>query len=234
MRSKIKAAIVVFPGTNCDRDCYDALSMLDEFDTEYVWADDYTNLNHDFIVLPGGFSYGDYLRAGAVAKVSPIIDKVKEQADCGKLVLGICNGFQVLTESGMLPGALTSNKGLKFICKDVFLRVDNAVTPFTSLYTEAKCVKFNIAHAAGNYYADDETINKLEKNNRIIFRYADEFGDIAESNNPNGSKSNIAGIINEKGNVLGLMPHPERSINKYSASEDGILMFKSVLNCLLQ
>lgn len=221
---KIKAAVVVFPGSNCDKDCLEALNMFENIDAFAVMESECVIARYDLIVLPGGFSYGDYLRAGAIASKSRVLNEIRDN-DVNKLILGICNGFQMLTEAKLLPGVLIKNTSLKFVCRDISLRVENPNTPFTNQYREKQTVKFNVAHSHGNYFADPQTIAELENENRIIFKYTSDNG----SANPNGSINNIAGIINEQGNILGLMPHPERSINKYSVSEDGILMFESII-----
>ncbi len=226
----MKFGVVVFPGSNCDHDCYHVLKHVFNRDTEFLWHKDTVSLKgYDCIVLPGGFSYGDYLRCGAIAKFSPIIKKIKNFAESGGLVLGICNGFQILLETGLLPGALMHNKTLRFICKDVYLRVENSRTPFTRKTENGKVLKIPIAHAEGNYYADKETLKSLEDNGQIIFRYSTEGGEITEDANPNGSVNNIAGIVNKKKNVLGLMPHPERGSEAVLGSTDGSLIFESIL-----
>lgn len=224
--------IVVFPGSNCDHDAYHATKHILGYDAKFLWHKDKTIENTDVVILPGGFSYGDYLRSGAIAKLSPIMEQVIEFAEKGGTVIGICNGFQVLTESGLLPGALIKNNSLRFECKDVFLRVENNSLPFTSEYQHHQVIKVPIAHGEGNYYADEETINELENNDRVVFRYSDSAGVISQEANPNGSINNIAGIINNRGNVLGLMPHPERCVDPVLGNTDGQGVFKSLLTLL--
>lgn len=224
----MKAGVVVFPGSNCDHDCYHVLKHVLETETEFLWHKDADLKGVDLVVLPGGFSYGDYLRCGALAKLSPIMEKVIEFAEKGGHVLGICNGFQVLTESGLLPGALLRNKNLKFMCDYVNLRVDNAGTAFTGRYADGEIVSIPIAHAEGNFYASEDVIKELEENNQVVFRYCDEFGEQNASSNPNGSINNIAGIINKKGNVLGMMPHPERCAEDIMKTKDGYYIFESI------
>lgn len=227
----MKAGIVVFPGSNCDWDTYYALNSVG-IEPVFLWHKD-RNLNGcDLIVLPGGFSYGDYLRSGVLASFSKIMDSVKEFAEKGGLVLGICNGFQILLESGILPGAMLRNKELRFICKFVQIRVENNSTPFTKNCQKGEVLKIPIAHMDGNYYLPYEELEKLKRNGQIVFRYCDEKGEITDKANPNGSMENIAGIINEKGNVLGMMPHPERASFSILGSEDGRKIFLSCLDYL--
>lgn len=224
----MRAGVVVFPGSNCDHDCYHVLKHVLGMDTVFLWHKDADLKGADLVVLPGGFSYGDYLRCGAIAKHSPIMQEVSEFADKGGHVLGICNGFQVLTESGLLPGALLRNTELRFICKYVNLRVDNAGTAFTSRYADGEIVRIPIAHAEGNYFASEEVIKELEENNQVVFRYCDEYGETSEGSNPNGSINGIAGIINKGGNVLGMMPHPERCAEEIMQTKDGFHIFESL------
>jgi phosphoribosylformylglycinamidine synthase len=228
----MKFGVVVFPGSNCDIDCYHALRDVMGQQTEYIWHKD-DNLNgFDCIVLPGGFSYGDYLRCGAIARFSPVMDRVVEFAVKGRPVIGICNGFQILTEAGLLPGALLRNKNMKFICETVTVRVENANTPFTNLCREGQVLNIPIAHGDGNYYVDEETLREMEKNNQIVFRYCNPDGQVVEGQNPNGSLKNIAGICNRERNVLGMMPHPERCVEKVMNNEDGVVVFESIINYL--
>jgi phosphoribosylformylglycinamidine synthase len=228
----MKFGVVVFPGSNCDIDCYHALRDVMGQQTEYIWHKD-DNLNgFDCIVLPGGFSYGDYLRCGAIARFSPVMDRVVEFAVKGRPVIGICNGFQILTEVGLLPGALLRNKNMKFICETVTVRVENANTPFTNLCREGQVLNIPIAHGDGNYYVDEETLREMEKNNQIVFRYCNPDGQVVEGQNPNGSLKNIAGICNRERNVLGMMPHPERCVEKVMNNEDGVVVFESIINYL--
>jgi phosphoribosylformylglycinamidine synthase subunit PurQ / glutaminase len=214
--------VIVFPGSNCDVDMYRAIEDCIEEPVEYVWHTDTDLSKFDAILLPGGFSYGDYLRPGAIASLSPAMEQVKALAEQGKLILGVCNGFQVLTEAGLLPGALRRNISLKFRCDMVDLRVENNQTPFTLDYQQGEWIRIPIAHGDGNYYCDAETLKQLEDNQQIVFRY--------EGHNPNGSIAEIAGIVNLKGNVLGMMPHPERAVHEWLGSVDGKRMFTSIIN----
>lgn len=225
----MKAGIVVFPGSNCDRDIKTALDSLG-FETKYLWHKDSESDNQcDLMVLPGGFSYGDYLRCGAISAHSDIVKNVKSHAEKGGKVLGICNGFQVLTESGLLPGALIRNRDIKFICKDVYLKPENTDTDFTRKYKNIDAAKISVAHHDGNYFIDDEGLKSLNDNNQIAFRYADANGNVSEATNPNGSVENIAGIFNKNKNILGLMPHPERHCDILTGGTDGKALFESLL-----
>ncbi|MBL1230357.1 phosphoribosylformylglycinamidine synthase subunit PurQ [Enterococcus sp. BWB1-3] len=217
----MKFAVIVFPGSNCDMDMLWAVKDILGAEAEYVRHDAASLEGFDGVLLPGGFSYGDYLRCGAIARFSKIIDEVIRFAEEGKPVFGTCNGFQILTEAGLLPGALIRNQSLHFVCKTVGLKVENAQTMFTTAYEKGEVIQIPVAHGEGNYYCDDETLQKLKDNNQIVFTYADE--------NPNGSLENIAGIINEKGNVLGMMPHPERAVESLLGSEDGLRFFQSIV-----
>ena len=228
----MKAAVIVFPASNCDRDMKVCLAQSMGSDPVMVWHRDTELPKVDLICLPGGFSYGDYLRAGAMASHSPIMREVKKRAEEGVHVLGICNGFQILTEAGLLPGVLMRNRSLKYICKDVDLRVENAETPFTKGYAEGRVVRIPIAHHDGNYFADDETLARVEGEGRVAFRYATGEGEVTEEVNPNGSRNNIAGIVNEKGTVLGMMPHPERLADPLLGGTDGRPMFDSLVEAL--
>ncbi len=224
----MRVAIVTFPGSNCDYDCYKALTDVLGAEAYFRWHQE-TDLGEcDAVILPGGFSYGDYLRAGAIARFSPIMDAVTAFARAGGPVLGVCNGFQVLCEAGLLPGALVRNRSLQFQGQTVRVRVDNAETLFTQLYTKGQILELHIAHGEGNYVADNETLARLEGEDRIVFRYVDERGVPSDAGNANGSMHNIAGIINEQGNVLGLMPHPERSVEALLGSTDGLALFESL------
>lgn len=225
----MRAGVIVFPGSNCDTDCYNVLNDVFGQKVKYIWHQERDLKSLDAVVLPGGFSYGDYLRTGAIARFSPVMESVVKFAGSGKLVIGICNGFQILLEAGLLPGAMLRNTGLHFICKYVNLRVENTKTPFTSSYKHGQVVRIPIAHNEGNYYADEKTLDELNKNKQIIFRYCDEKGRTTAESNPNGSLENIAGIVNEAGNVLGMMPHPERSSEKILGSEDGKQIFESMI-----
>jgi phosphoribosylformylglycinamidine synthase I len=229
----MKFGIVVFPGSNCDHDAYFALKHNLGFETQFLWHKD-TNIPSDIkcIVLPGGFSYGDYLRTGAIARFSPIMKEVVRFANNGGLVIGICNGFQILTESGLLPGALLKNTSLRFICRDVFLKTLNTNTPFTSLIEKDRILKIPIAHFEGNYFADGDTLKELEDNGQIVFQYCTPDGEVTQEANPNGSLKNIAGITNKSKNVLGMMPHPERYCDPILGGIDGSLIFKSIANFL--
>jgi len=229
-KKNMKFGVVIFPGSNCDYDTYYVLKEVLNQDTIFLWHKDHDLKGVDAIILPGGFSYGDYLRTGAIAKFSPLMREVKEFALKGGLVLGICNGFQILLEMGLLPGAMLRNKNLKFLCQFVYLRVENPDTPFTKLCKKHQVLKIPIAHFDGNYYAPPEIMEKLKRNNQIVLRYSTSKGEITEEANVNGSMENIAGIINEKGNVMGLMPHPERASEKILGSEDGQYIFKSMIN----
>lgn len=226
----MKFGIVVFPGSNCDHDCYHTVKHVCGQEAEYIWHKESEINNFDCLVLPGGFSYGDYLRTGAIAKFSPVMKAVKEFADNGGLVIGICNGFQILVEAGLLPGVLMRNRDLKFICEDRHLRVETDSTPFTKLYKKGEVLKIPIAHADGNYFADDDTIKRLRDNGQIIFRYCDASGNVSEKANPNGSLLNIAGICNEKRNVVGMMPHPERCAEEVLGNVDGKRVFESIIS----
>jgi len=226
--SKMKSAVIVFPASNCDRDASSVLAATG-MNPVMVWHRDTELPKVDLVVLPGGFSYGDYLRSGAMAAHSPIMQEVKKHAAAGGKVLGICNGFQVLTESGLLPGVLMRNAKLKFLCREVFLKVENNATPFTRAYKPGQVINVPIAHHDGNYFADEKTLKSLQDKNQIVFRYCDKGGNLTDDANPNGSQLNIAGICNEKGNVLGMMPHPERHAETLLGGAEGLGMFKSLL-----
>lgn len=227
----MKAGVIVFPGSNCDWDCLHIVRDVLKQKAEFIWHQEDKIGRFDLIILPGGFSYGDYLRTGAIAKFSPVMNALFEyvKKDRG-LVLGICNGFQILTESGLLPGALQKNKHLKFLCKDVHIRVENNKSPFTNQCKKGQVLKVPIAHFEGNYTADKETIEKLNKKNQVLFRYCGKNGGVTQKDNPNGSIENIAGICNEARNVLGMMPHPERVSEAILGGEDGLSIFRSILN----
>jgi phosphoribosylformylglycinamidine synthase len=229
----MKFGVIVFPGSNCDHDALYATSKNVGAESVEIWHKE-THIPSDVscVILPGGFSFGDYLRCGSIASYSPIMKEVIEFANNGGYVIGICNGFQVLTESGLLPGTLLKNESLNFVCKDVYLKIENTKTVFTSEFDTDSVIRIPVAHGEGNYYADDETINKLEANNQIIFRYSDVDGNISKSSNPNGAINNIAGICNEKGNVLGMMPHPERYSDEILGCNEGIGIFNSILKNL--
>ena len=225
----MKSSVIVFPGSNCDRDVAVALEKY-QIKNKMIWHNDTDLPKSDIVVLPGGFSYGDYLRTGCIASKSPIIKEVIKHADKGGLVLGICNGFQILIEAGLLPGVLLRNKKLRFISKNVFLKVTNIQNHFCKDYKKKNIIKLPIAHNEGNYFASDKVLNKLEDDNLIAFKYCDDNGEINKNSNPNGSSNNIAGILNIKKNILGMMPHPERLIDPILSGEDGSLMFESLKN----
>ena len=225
----MKSSVIVFPGSNCDRDIAVALEKL-QFKNKMVWHKE-TNLpKSDLIVIPGGFSYGDYLRSGAIAGKSLIIDEVIKAAYSGCLILGICNGFQILTETGLLKGTLLRNKNLRFINKDVNIKVINNQTKFSSKYKSNQILKINIAHNEGNYFTNSKHLDQLKKDNLIAFKYCDENGNVNESSNPNGALENIAGIYNTKKNILGMMPHPERMVDDIISNTDGINLFSGLIN----
>lgn len=225
----MKFGIVVLPGSNCDHDAAHVASAVAGHEVEMLWhrRDDVSDV--DCVVIPGGFSYGDYLRAGALAKFAPVMKAVNRHAAGGGLVLGICNGFQILTETGLLPGILMKNEHLRFVCRDVRVRTESDDTPFTSQISPGTILNLVVAHGEGNYYADEATLDMLEANDRVIFRYCDEEGRITASANPNGSARNIAGICNEGRNVVGLMPHPERRSEQILGSADGFRVFESII-----
>lgn len=226
------AGVIVFPGSNCDRDVAGALASVTGRPARMIWHQETDLTGLDLIVIPGGFAYGDYLRAGAIAAHSPVMRAVKARAAAGVLVLGICNGFQVLTEAGLLEGALLRNVGLRFICRDVFLRVETVRTPFSRGYAPGQVVRMPIAHNEGNYFADDATINRLFDEDRVVFRYCHGDGRIDDAANPNGARGAIAGIVNRAGNVLGLMPHPERAAEPLLGGTDGRLLFTGLVAAL--
>ncbi|HTP37824.1 MAG TPA: phosphoribosylformylglycinamidine synthase subunit PurQ [Methyloceanibacter sp.] len=228
----MKASVIVFPGSNCDRDAAVALEAATGRPPAMVWHGDSVLPKSDLIVLPGGFSYGDYLRSGAMAAHSPVMREVAERARAGTPVLGICNGFQVLTEAGLLPGVLMRNSTLKFVCKDVHLRVERNDSIYTRHYRPGAVVRFPIAHKDGSYFADDGILARLEGEGRVAFRYCDEQGAVTGEANPNGSRNNIAGVYNETGTVLGLMPHPERLADAALSGTDGAKMFASLVEAL--
>ena len=228
----MKAAVIRFPGSNCDQDCFHVLKNVFGLDTDYVWHKETSLDAYDLIVLPGGFSYGDYLRCGAIARFSPVMKSLLEQAAKGKLIIGICNGFQILCEAHLLPGALVRNRSLHFICEHRNLRVESIRSPFTNAAMTGQVLNIPIAHGEGNYTADEATLRELQQNDQILLRYADEHGAVTDAANPNGSVGNIAGICNKTRNVFGLMPHPERASEKILGSEDGRVIFESILNTL--
>jgi phosphoribosylformylglycinamidine synthase len=228
----VRFAIVVFPGSNCDADCLHIARDLLGCEAEYVWHKDRDLKGADAVVLPGGFAYGDYLRAGALARFSPVMESVSEFAKSGRPVLGICNGFQVLLEAGLLPGAVRVNRGLRYVCRDVFMRVENTETAFTRLYERGSVVRMPIGHMEGNYTAPPETLDALEREGRVAFRYCDADGRVTDEANPNGAAANIAGITNREGNVVGLMPHPDRCSEGVLGNDVGRKMFESAVLAL--
>jgi phosphoribosylformylglycinamidine synthase subunit PurQ / glutaminase len=228
----MKFGVIVFPGSNCDHDAYHVLSKHVGQPVDFIWHKDTDLSGFDAVVVPGGFSYGDYLRAGALAKFSPVMQAVKDFAAAGKFVFGICNGFQILCEAGLLPGALIRNRDLHFVCRHVNLCVVTDQTPFTRELKPGAVLSLPIAHGEGNYICDDETLDELKDEDRIVFRYSDENGEVTDAANPNGSRSNIAGICNAKRNVLGMMPHPERACEGLLGSEDGRDVFRSLSNTI--
>ncbi|MBK9099555.1 MAG: phosphoribosylformylglycinamidine synthase subunit PurQ [bacterium] len=229
-RSKPKFGVVVFPGSNCDHDTYYVLRKIIDVDVVFLWHKQPSLEDCDILILPGGFSYGDYLRTGSIARFSPIMNEVIKFANGGGYVLGICNGFQILLEAGLLPGVMIRNESLNFVCKDIYLKVENMNTNFTKAINGNSVLKIPIAHGEGNYFTDQRTLNELEENQQIVFRYCSSDGLITADANPNGSVNNIAGIMNKKGNVLGMMPHPERSSDPVLGKTDGSLIFKSLVN----
>lgn len=223
-----KIGVVVFPGSNCDHDCFYVLKKILNQETKFLWHKDTSIEDVNIVILPGGFSYGDYLRCGAIARFSPIMKSVIEFANKGGIVLGICNGFQILCESGLLPGILLRNKTLKFICDNVYLKVENNKTSFTNKYKNREIIKIPIAHGDGNYFTDDDTLKMIEDNNQTVLRYCNSQGEVDDESNPNGALKNIAGIINKRGNILGMMPHPERASDEILGNIDGRRIFESL------
>ena len=219
----MKFGVVIFPGSNCDHDCYYAIKTVTGQPVEFIWHQDASVKGFDAVILPGGFAYGDYLRTGALAKFSPVMQAVREFADKGGLVIGICNGFQILTEAGLLPGALMRNSNMKYICKFLQIRTETTDTPFTNRLRKGQVLNVPIGHGEGNYFADEDTLKELEDNGQVAFRYVE---------NPNGSIHDIAGIVNKGRNVLGMMPHPDRSSEQILGSTDGKLIFESMVNAL--
>ncbi len=228
----MKFGVLVFPGSNCDHDTYHVIAEVARQPVTFLWHDSADLENCDVILVPGGFAYGDYLRTGAIARFSPVMQSVKRFAAAGGLVLGICNGFQILCEAGLLPGALMRNAGLKYICKQVHLRTETVDSPFTQTLSKGQVVRIPIGHMEGNYFCDSKTLAALIDEDRIAFRYAKEDGEITAAANPNGSLDNIAGILNEGRNVLGMMPHPDRSSERLLGSSDGLRIFESVIAAL--
>ena len=229
----MKFGVVVFPGSNCDHDAYHAIGNVLKQPVEFIWHQSEDLANCDAVILPGGFSYGDYLRTGAIARFSPVMKSVEKFARSGGLVLGICNGFQILLEAGLLPGAMMRNSGLRFTCRHVYIRVEETNTPFTCAAQPRQILKIPIAHSDGNYTADEATLAKLERNRQVIFRYTNVEGTDDAAGNPNGSMANIAGICNHERNVAGLMPHPERAVETALGSADGLVVFRSMIEALI-
>src|SRR5256885_5480697 len=234
MSVSLRVGVLVFPGSNCDRDCHYAVTQVLGAQADFIWHKESRLPPLDAVIIPGGFSYGDYLRTGAIARFSPVMTAVIRFAEAGGMVLGICNGFQILLEAGLLPGAMLRNRSLAFICKDVHVRVENAATPFTGRCESGQILRLPIAHADGNYYTDPVTLAALQANAQIVFRYCTPDGNITPEANPNGSLDNIAGIRNAEGNVLGLIPHPERCAEEALGNDDGRLIFLSMLDALKQ
>jgi phosphoribosylformylglycinamidine synthase I len=230
--SDLRFGILVFPGSNCDQDCYHAVTHVLGASAEFIWHKTETLPSLDAVIIPGGFSYGDYLRTGAIARFSPVMAALSRFAESGGLVLGICNGFQILLEAGLLPGVMLRNRSLSFICKDVHVRVKNTTTAFTGRLNAGQVLTLPIAHAEGNYYTDPKTLSSLNADRRIVFRYCTPQGRIVPEANPNGSIDNIAGLVNTAGNVLGMMPHPERCAESILGNEAGKLIFFSMLEAL--
>ena len=228
----MRVAVIQFPGSNCDTDCQAALSSFKGVRAEIVWHKEISLAGYDAVVLPGGFSYGDYLRCGSIARFSPIMGAVREVANAGVLVLGICNGFQILCEAGLLPGTLLRNNRLLFRCENLHLRVENSGTPFTSVLHRGQVLEIPIAHGEGNYFADPETLNQMETNGQILVRYCDASGNVTAETNPNGSLGNIAGICSHGRNVFGLMPHPERACESILGGTDGRGIFQSMIEAV--
>jgi len=228
----MKFGVAVFPGTWSDTDCFHVLKNVFHQDVEYVWHKETDLSSYDCIIIPGGFSYGDYLRCGAMARFSPVMESIVDFVNQGRLVIGICNGFQILCEAGLLPGVLMRNNILQFRCQNVNIRVDNNSSLFTNKSVHKQVLQIPISHAQGNYFADEKTLDSLENSGQILFRYSEENGDITNESNPNGSLSNIAGIMNSKGNVLGMMPHPERCCEDEIGGTDGSIIFNSIFESL--
>jgi phosphoribosylformylglycinamidine synthase I len=228
----MKFGVVIFPGSNCDHDCYYVIESVIGKPVEFIWHQDTSVRGFDAIILPGGFAYGDYLRTGALAKFSPVMRSVKEFADKGGMVIGICNGFQILCEAGLLPGALLRNVGMKYVCKFLHLRTETTNTAFTNTLSKEQLLHIPIGHGDGNYFADEDVLKRIEDHDQVAFRYVTADGKVTREANPNGSLNNIAGILNEGRNVLGMMPHPDRSSESILGSSDGRLIFESMVNAL--
>ncbi|NUN71013.1 MAG: phosphoribosylformylglycinamidine synthase subunit PurQ [Bacteroidetes bacterium] len=229
----MKFGVVVFPGSNCDHDAYHAAKHVMGHDAEFLWHKEPDLKGSDIIILPGGFSYGDYLRTGAIARFSPIMNEVTAFAKRGGVVIGICNGFQILCESGLLPGVLLRNRSLLFSCKHVLIRAEHSSSRFTGAMSAGDILNIPIAHGEGNYFADPDTIRRIEDNGQVLFRYCDAYGEVTEAANPNGSVNGIAGIMNAEGNVMGMMPHPERACEASLGSADGRKVFESLIDSVV-
>ncbi|MEX2402505.1 MAG: phosphoribosylformylglycinamidine synthase subunit PurQ [Balneolales bacterium] len=228
----MKIGVIVFPGSNCDHDAYHAMKHVMDVETTFIWHKETDLGNVDLVLIPGGFSYGDYLRSGAIARFSPVMGEVIKFAQSGGLVMGICNGFQVLLEAGLLPGTMMYNEHLRFSCKQTWLRCESSNSPFTGQVEKGSLLQIPIAHGEGNYYTDSQTLEKIKDNDQVLFRYADADGNTTQASNPNGSVYNIAGICNESRNVMGMMPHPERAVEAEIGSDHGRIIFESVLSSL--
>jgi phosphoribosylformylglycinamidine synthase I len=228
----MKFGVVIFPGSNCDHDCYYAIESVVGKPVEFIWHQDTDLEGFDAIILPGGFSYGDYLRSGAIARFSPVMGAVREFAAKGGLVIGICNGFQILMEAGLLPGALLPNIGMKYVCRFLHIRTETTTTPYTNVFEKGQILHIPIGHGEGNFFADEATLKRIENGGQVAFRYVNDLGEPTPGVNPNGSLNNIAGIVNQEGNVLGMMPHPDRSSEGILGSEDGKLIFDSMVQSL--
>ena len=229
----MKFGVVVFPGSNCDHDAFYAIADVLQKPVEFIWHQSENLANCDAVILPGGFAFGDYLRTGAIARFSPVMKSVEKFAKSGGMVLGICNGFQILCEAGLLPGAMMRNSGLRYICRHVYVRIEQANTPFTSAAQKGQVLKMPIAHNDGNYTCDDAMLAELQKNRQVVFRYTSPDGSDDAAGNPNGSMANIAGICNRERNVAGLMPHPERAVESALGSNDGLVIFRSMIEALV-
>jgi phosphoribosylformylglycinamidine synthase I len=229
----MKFGVVVFPGSNCDHDAFYAIGNVLQKPVKFIWHQSENLANCDAIILPGGFSYGDYLRTGAIARFSPVMKSVEKFANSGGMVLGVCNGFQILCEAGLLPGAMMRNSGLRYICRHVHIRVEQTDTPFTSAAQAGQILKIPIAHNDGNYTCDEATLAELEKNRQVIFRYTTPDGSDDSAGNPNGAVHNIAGVCNRERNVVGLMPHPERAVESTLGSDNGLVVFRSMVEALV-
>ncbi|PYV44949.1 MAG: phosphoribosylformylglycinamidine synthase I [Acidobacteria bacterium] len=229
----MKFGVIIFPGSNCEHDVYHTIGKVLQQPVEFIWHQSRDLAGCDAVIVPGGFAYGDYLRTGAIARFSPVMEAVNRFAARDGLVLGICNGFQILLEAGLLPGAMLRNKGLKYVCRHVYVRVEAADTPFTSRAQKGQVLCIPVGHMEGNYFVDSETLQQLENNHQVIFRYSSAEGEITEAVNPNGSLANIAGICNHSRNVLGMMPHPERASEAILGSDEGLIIFESMVSALV-